>query len=80
MNNLFSLKGKTAIVTGALGLLGQEHCNALAEAGANVVVCDLNEEKCQEFASTLPGPQGHLGIGVDICKQESIRRLRDFHS
>ena len=38
--DLFSLQEKTAIVTGALGLIGQKHCEALAMAGANVVVAE----------------------------------------
>lgn len=40
--NIFSLAGKTAIVTGALGLIGRKHCEALAAYGANVIVADLD--------------------------------------
>jgi len=72
---LFSLKNKVAIVTGALGLIGKNHCKALAEAGANVVVCDLDEVKCNEFASTLPTKS--IGVGVDITNESSVENLRD---
>ncbi len=72
---LFSLKNKVAIVTGAAGLLGKEHCKALSEAGANVVVTDLNEEKCMEFANTLPTES--LGIYVDVTNRDTIKFLRD---
>lgn len=75
MENLFSLKNKVAIVTGAVGLLGKEHCKALSEAKANVIVTDIDEQKCIEFAKTLPTES--LGIGVDVTNPESIKKLRD---
>lgn len=67
---LFSLSGKTAIVTGALGLIGQKHCEALAAAGANVVVADINEQQAINFASELGGQ--HLGIGLDVTSKMSL--------
>lgn len=72
---LFSLKNKTAIVTGALGLIGKNHCSALTDAGANVVVCDLDEVKCKQFASSLPTKS--IGVGVDITNKSSVENLRD---
>lgn len=72
---LFSLKNKVSIVTGATGLLGKEHCKALSEAGSYVVVADLHETKCREFASSLPTES--IGIGVDVTDPGSIKELRD---
>lgn len=68
--NLFSLKNKTAIVTGACGLLGKEHCRALSEAGANVVVADINLQQAEGFATELTG--NHLALAVDVTDKESL--------
>ncbi len=37
----YDLTGRTALVTGAGGLLGRQHVAALADAGARVVVTDI---------------------------------------
>ncbi len=39
----FNLTGKTALITGAAGLLGIEHAAALLESGATVVLTDIGE-------------------------------------
>ena len=51
--NLFDLKGKTAVVTGGVGILGQRFCRGLAEFGAQVAVIDLDQDRCAAFAAEL---------------------------
>ena len=72
--DLFSLEGKVAIVTGACGLLGTQHCEALAAAGAQVVVADLDEARSRELAQRLGAD--HFGIGVDVTSKESLQQAR----
>jgi NAD(P)-dependent dehydrogenase (short-subunit alcohol dehydrogenase family) len=75
MTNLFSLKNKTAIVTGALGLIGKKHCEALAQAGANVVVADMNEAEAETFAKSLG--ENHTGLKIDVTSEDSLKTARE---
>lgn len=76
---MFSLAGRVAIVTGAAGLLGRQHCRALAEAGATVVATDRDAAGCEAVAADLRRlgcPDVHA-IPADITSAESLTRLRD---
>ncbi|RIV20770.1 SDR family oxidoreductase [Fibrisoma montanum] len=75
MLDQFLLTGRVAIVTGATGLLGKKHSEALASAGASVVVADLNEGSAQAFAAQL-GDQ-HLGLALDVTNEASVQAVRD---
>ena len=76
IGQIFSLENKVAIVTGALGLIGKNHCEALADAGANVVVCDLDQSECDKFAGSLQ--KKSVGISADITDKESVIKLKDL--
>ena len=41
--NLFSLKNKATVVTGASGLLGKQHCEAIAAFGGDLILLDINK-------------------------------------
>jgi NAD(P)-dependent dehydrogenase (short-subunit alcohol dehydrogenase family) len=75
--NMFSLQSKTAIVTGATGLIGQNHCKALAEAGASIIVADLNIERCKDVISKLPNSERHHVISFDITNEAEVKKAKD---
>jgi gluconate 5-dehydrogenase len=52
-NTLFSLKGRTALVTGSSRGLGNAIARGLAEAGAAIVLNGVNNEACQAAAQAL---------------------------
>lgn len=74
--DMFKLSGKVALVTGALGLIGKEHCKALAHAGATVIVADLSMADCVDFASTLGNHS--KGIALEITVESEVQKCEDW--
>lgn len=75
----FRMIGKTAVVTGGIGLLGKEFCRALAQAGADVIVADLNAAGAEETAAELRGEGWKAqGCGVDVTDKGSVDRMIGF--
>lgn len=72
---MFSMEGKIAVVTGACGLLGRHHCEALAEAGARVVVADMDIEAGEDIASGLETES--IALVIDVTRPESVRSFHE---
>ncbi len=74
----FRLDGKKALVTGAGRGIGQAIALALAEAGADVAVIDLNPDTAQATADAI-GKLGRqsLALGIDIGQPDAGQRLVD---
>lgn len=73
MKSAFDLSGRVALVTGGAGLLGVEHARALAEAGARVVLGDLDIDAAQARAKEL----GASAVRLDVTDPASVRRAVD---
>jgi NAD(P)-dependent dehydrogenase (short-subunit alcohol dehydrogenase family) len=65
--NQFRLDGRVAIVTGGAGGIGQVYGRGLAEAGASVVLADLNGQGAEKAAANLASDGlPAIGAAVDI--------------
>lgn len=73
---LFNLDEETAIVTGGAAGLGKQMALALAELGANVVICSRKVERCQEIARHIEslGVKA-LAFRCDLNQAEEIEQV-----
>ncbi|MEX2720762.1 MAG: SDR family NAD(P)-dependent oxidoreductase [Candidatus Wukongarchaeota archaeon] len=74
MCELFDLKGKVAIVTGASRGLGRGMAIGLARAGANVVVTDILDTKETVDEVKKLGREA-LGIKVNVTKKSDVEAM-----
>jgi gluconate 5-dehydrogenase len=71
--DLMSLAGRTALITGASGYLGTAMAEALAEAGASVIVSSRSIDHARRVAEKLPRTnQKHHAIALDHMDERSI--------
>jgi NAD(P)-dependent dehydrogenase (short-subunit alcohol dehydrogenase family) len=70
----FSLTGRTALVTGGYRGLGRAFAQALAEAGADVVVAARDEAKSVQAAAEIAESTGRrtLGLGMDVTSRPQV--------
>lgn len=74
----FSLAGRTAVVTGAASGIGRETARILAQAGAAVVLADLDEVGLAEAAADVEAAGGRaLTRRVDVADRAAVEGLAD---
>ena len=71
--SMFDLTGRVAVVTGGGGALGSSMAQALAEAGASVVILDYVAEAAERAAQTMPGEA--LALAVNVTDAEQVRQV-----
>ena len=73
----FDLHGKKAIVTGSTKGIGKAIANALAAAGADVVIVSRHQSDCEKIAGEIAERYGvqTLACSADITKKDNIDRL-----
>jgi 2-deoxy-D-gluconate 3-dehydrogenase len=73
--SMFDLTGRVAIVTGGAGLLGIEFCKILMDAGANIVLADIDQEAAQTVVASLKDRQlsAEKNTGVNVPKVVSVQ-------
>jgi 2-keto-3-deoxy-L-fuconate dehydrogenase len=66
----FSLTGVTALVTGGASGIGESTCRAFREAGASLVIADLDAPKAERLAAELGASQV---LPIDITDEAAVR-------
>lgn len=75
----FRLDGKVAIVTGGAMGLGQAMATALAQAGADIVIADIQEDVAKATATTIRETEGvqATSLKVDVTNPDDVQKMVD---
>jgi NAD(P)-dependent dehydrogenase (short-subunit alcohol dehydrogenase family) len=77
INRLFSLAGRSALVTGGAGPLGQVLAETLAAQGARVIVSDRDEAACERVSVAITAEYGVdcVPLAVDLLSPDGVADL-----
>ena len=74
-HTLFNIQGQIAIITGGSGILGSAMAHGLAQAGANIVIIGLHEEKTNAVAESITAQGGKaLAIACNVLERADLQR------
>ena len=76
----YGLQGKTVVLFGATGGIGQELCRYILELGGTLITVDRNKEKAAAFTATLRKdlPQGKIeNLFADLADTESVKKVAE---
>lgn len=76
----FDLEGKVALITGASGLLGQEHAYALLEAGAKVILTDISLHGLSDAKARLDGSFAADAVITEVMDVTDPKGIKDLYA
>jgi len=76
LENIFELDKKVIVITGAVGLLGRKHAEAVACYGGTPILLDLSQQAVTELAKELNNKYntGAVGFAIDITNEDAIEK------
>lgn len=75
MHDLFSVAGKTALVTGGSRGIGKMIASGFVSSGARVYIASRKADVCEEVAAELSADGTCLPLGADLSSEEGCRAL-----
>ena len=77
MNKIFDLNNKSIILTGSAGRLGTNFAHVLSNAGANVILIDINKKDNEKLAKNISKKYNTkpFACTVDITKKEELMNI-----
>ena len=76
-NNIFDIKDKVIVLTGAAGNLGSQYAEVLSKSKANVGLCDIDYKTCKTLYSKLNHEYDveSIPVRLDLRKKISVENL-----
>jgi NAD(P)-dependent dehydrogenase (short-subunit alcohol dehydrogenase family) len=77
ITKLFDLSDRVIIITGAAGNLGSKYAEGLSQAGANLVLADLDYNRCKKLGTQLESKYSTktLAVKLDLTNKISIKNM-----